>query len=71
MNENTLTLNNEKYKSEQAAITTLLFDGVSYPSCRGCAFYEKLLLCDEAKTKISCIAAYRTDNCNIIWIEEK
>lgn len=66
---NTLTLNSKTYKAEPATMTATHIDGKAYPSCHGCAFYEELLSCDEVK--ITCVAEYRPDNRNIIWIEEK
>lgn len=71
MNENILTLNAKTYKAEPATMNAVSLAGKAYPSCQGCAFCEELLQCDEATTQTCCVAEYRTDNRNIIWIEEK
>ena len=71
MNENILTLNGVIYEAQTAAMSTIRLSGESYPSCQGCSFYEELESCDDAKNKINCVAEYRQDARNIIWIKQQ
>lgn len=68
---NTLTQNNKRYHARDAEMQGMVLAGKRYPSCAGCAFNEETDLCKAAQIKIHCIAEYRDDNRNIIWIEEK
>lgn len=69
MNENTLTLNETTYNAVPATISPVRLAGKAYPSCHGCAFYEELLSCDEAKRLSPCVCEYRKDGKNIIWVK--
>ena len=60
---NILTHNNKTYTAR--AQNTVLLDGK--PSCFGCALFN--IHC-ETITEAICIAAYREDNRDIIWIEK-
>lgn len=71
MNENTLTLNTKTYKAELALLNNTALAGKVYPMCQGCAFDDDTSLCADAQRVINCVAEYRTDNHNIIWIEKK
>ena len=60
---NTLHHNNKTYIAREQ--NTVLLDGTS--SCFGCALLNNHC---ETITEAICVAAYREDNRNIIWIEK-
>lgn len=68
---NTLTQNQKTYTAHPAEMQGLSIADKRYPSCKGCAFDEDIISCKSAQAKIHCIAEYRDDNRNIIWIEQK
>ena len=67
---NTLTLNQKTYTAHPAQMHGIALAFKEYPSCKGCAFDEDDDSCKSAQTKIHCVAEYRPDNRNIIWIEQ-